>query len=137
MEVYENSFELENTVNKNSTLRIFASNMSSASSLSLASVAAGPRSNQQAVQSIGRRRQRHVSKLAACLACRRREARCDGNRPLCDACGRQGQECDYDVEPELSRYLSMQQKRNAVQARNGNLQNLLHQIRDGGSEDVF
>lgn len=34
----------------------------------------------------------------ACLNCRRKKARCSGERPVCDFCSRLGQECTWDQE---------------------------------------
>lgn len=35
-------------------------------------------------------------KRLACMICRKRKLRCDGNRPRCSTCKRLGHECAYD-----------------------------------------
>lgn len=36
------------------------------------------------------------TKRLACMICRKRKLRCDGNRPRCATCTRLGHECAYD-----------------------------------------
>jgi hypothetical protein len=39
---------------------------------------------------------------------------CDGGRPSCARCGERSIVCEYDVEPDTSRYASMQQKNDVL-----------------------
>lgn len=69
----------------------------------------------------------------ACIACYRQRAKasqllelctkiltltfgqCDGLRPSCARCTKKGVVCDYDVEPDTSRYKSIQRRNDALQ----------------------
>ncbi|KAH7098139.1 hypothetical protein BKA62DRAFT_713964 [Auriculariales sp. MPI-PUGE-AT-0066] len=51
----------------------------------------------------------------ACLHCRKRKMRCDGLKPTCGPCSRNGTECEYEISPYLRQIQQLQDE--AVQLR--------------------
>jgi len=67
---------------------------------------------------------------AACVACQRGKAKCDGTRPSCNRCAKRGHVCEYDVEPDTSRSISMRRKNESLQSELDQLRTLLDYIRN-------
>ncbi|KAM0716502.1 hypothetical protein Q7P37_007947 [Cladosporium fusiforme] len=66
---------------------------------------------------------------AACTTCQRGKAKCDGVRPSCSRCAKRGAICQYDVEPDTSRSISIRRKNETLQSENDQLRSLLDYIR--------
>jgi len=62
---------------------------------------------------------------AACVACQRGKAKCDGIRPACTRCTSKAVACVYDVEIGVSRSQSMRRKNDGLQAEVDRLRELL------------
>lgn len=98
---------------------------------------------------------KRVQVQAACVACHKKKTevckpvlreihglfvltrqQCDGNRPSCARCTKNGALCRYDVEPNTSRFASMQRKNESLQHELELLHKLLVHIRTRSSVEV-
>jgi hypothetical protein len=61
---------------------------------------------------------------------------CDGNRPSCARCEKNGTLCRYDVEPNTSRFASMQRRNESLQYELELLHKLIVHIRTSSSAGV-
>ena len=61
---------------------------------------------------------------------------CDGIRPSCARCGKNGVLCTYDVEPNTSRFASMQRKVETLQYELDLFQRLIVHIRTGSNVEA-
>jgi hypothetical protein len=57
-------------------------------------------------------------------------SKCDGTRPSCNRCAKRGHICEYDVEPDTSRSISMRRKNESLQNELDQLRSLLDYIRN-------
>ncbi|KAM0709751.1 hypothetical protein Q7P35_003791 [Cladosporium inversicolor] len=73
---------------------------------------------------------------AAFTACHKRKTKCDGNRPSCARCEKNGVSCRYDVEPDGSRFASIQRKNESLQYELGLLHKLVVHIRTSSSTEA-
>ncbi|KAG6009652.1 hypothetical protein E4U21_001716 [Claviceps maximensis] len=67
--------------------------------------------------------------LIACDPCRRKKAKCDGQRPVCDRCSRGGSYCKYDADVGESRSAAMKKKYRALNKDFHRLTREVHQLR--------
>jgi hypothetical protein len=97
---------------------------------------------------------KRVQVQAACVPCHKRKTRvcqrvswherisaltfkqCDSNRPSCARCAKNEILCRYDVEPNTSRFASMQRKNESLQYELDLLQKLVVHIRTSSTVDV-
>ncbi|KAG6073827.1 hypothetical protein E4U30_005955 [Claviceps sp. LM220 group G6] len=67
--------------------------------------------------------------LIACDTCRRKKAKCDGQRPICDRCSRCGSHCNYDAEVGESRSAALKKKYRALVRDYNRLAKEAHMLR--------
>ncbi|ATZ55901.1 Bcnit4 [Botrytis cinerea B05.10] len=73
----------------------------------------------------------------ACVACRKRKSKCDGNTPSCAACSSvYGTECVYDPLSDHRRKGVYKEKIDSLKTRNSTLQTLIQAILNAAEEDV-
>ncbi|EDN92766.1 hypothetical protein SS1G_08630 [Sclerotinia sclerotiorum 1980 UF-70] len=73
----------------------------------------------------------------ACVACRKRKSKCDGNTPSCAACSSvYGTECVYDPLSDHRRKGVYKDKIDSLKTRNSTLQTLIQAILNAAEEDV-
>ncbi|KAG4429906.1 Nitrogen assimilation transcription factor nit-4 [Cadophora sp. M221] len=73
----------------------------------------------------------------ACIACRRRKSKCDGNTPSCAACSSvYGTECVYDPNSDHRRKGVYKEKIDSLKTRNSTLQTLVQAILNAAEDDV-
>ncbi|KAH6676612.1 fungal-specific transcription factor domain-containing protein [Halenospora varia] len=73
----------------------------------------------------------------ACIACRRRKSKCDGNTPSCAACSSvYGTECIYDPNSDHRRKGVYKEKIDSLKTRNSTLQTLVQAILNAAEDDV-
>ncbi|KAF2083165.1 hypothetical protein K490DRAFT_76754 [Saccharata proteae CBS 121410] len=73
----------------------------------------------------------------ACIACRRRKSKCDGNTPACAACASvYNTECVYDPGSDHRRKGVYKKDIDNLKTRNSTLQTLVHAILNYPEEDV-
>jgi len=66
---------------------------------------------------------------AACLSCRRGKTKCDGQRSPCQRCVEKGLSCVYDIEPDISHFMSLRRKHRALQTEVNQLHAVIEYIR--------
>lgn len=62
--------------------------------------------------------------LGACVACRKRKSKCDGNRPVCTCCTQKDTECVYELGPNEKPSQAMKRKNEEMQGELSNLRQL-------------
>jgi hypothetical protein len=73
----------------------------------------------------------------ACIACRRRKSKCDGNTPSCAACASvYGTECVYDPSSDHRRKGVYKEKVDSLATRGSTLQTLVQAILNAAEDDV-
>ncbi|CAG8961644.1 hypothetical protein HYFRA_00006181 [Hymenoscyphus fraxineus] len=73
----------------------------------------------------------------ACIACRKRKSKCDGNTPSCAACSSvYGTECVYDPNSDHRRKGVYKEKIDSLKTRNSTLQTLVQAILNAAEDDV-
>lgn len=73
----------------------------------------------------------------ACIACRRRKSKCDGNTPSCAACSSvYGTECIYDPNSDHRRKGVYKEKIDSLKTRSSTLQTLIQAILNAAEDDV-
>lgn len=73
----------------------------------------------------------------ACIACRKRKSKCDGNTPSCAACSSvYGTECVYDPNSDHRRKGVYKEKIDSLKTRNSTLQTLIQAILNASESDV-
>ncbi|KAI9053095.1 hypothetical protein LZ554_003364 [Drepanopeziza brunnea f. sp. 'monogermtubi'] len=73
----------------------------------------------------------------ACIACRRRKSKCDGNTPSCAACSSvYGTECVYDLNSDHRRKGVYREKIDTLKTRTSTLQTLVQAILNAAEDDV-
>ncbi|RDW80481.1 putative pathway-specific regulatory protein nit-4 [Coleophoma crateriformis] len=73
----------------------------------------------------------------ACIACRRRKSKCDGNTPSCAACSSvYGTECVYDPNSDHRRKGVYKEKLDSLKTRNSTLQTLVQAILNATEDEV-
>ncbi|TWU73728.1 hypothetical protein ED733_000251 [Metarhizium rileyi] len=65
----------------------------------------------------------------ACERCRRKKAKCDGERPTCDRCVRNGTRCQYDADVGESRFSALKKKHSALDKEAVQLRKDVHQFK--------
>ncbi|KAG9535784.1 hypothetical protein KCU77_g23525, partial [Aureobasidium melanogenum] len=74
---------------------------------------------------------------SACVACRKRKSKCDGNLPSCAACAQvYNTECVYDPNSDHRRKGVYRSDADSIKTRNSTLQTLIHAILNYPEEDV-
>lgn len=74
---------------------------------------------------------------SACVACRKRKSKCDGNTPACAACSQvYGTECVYNLQSDHRRKGVYRNDADSIKTRNSTLQTLIHAILNYPEEDV-
>ncbi len=53
--------------------------------------------------------------LGACVACRKRKSKCDGNRPVCTCCVQKDTDCVYELAPNEKPSQAMKRKNDEMQ----------------------
>lgn len=80
--------------------------------------------------SISSSKKRAPQTKVACSACRRKRTKCDGRRPVCSTCAattrRSAEECEYDVDPDLTRTAALKKKNSDLLRRSRLLEQLFH-----------
>ncbi|KAF2165368.1 hypothetical protein M409DRAFT_24218 [Zasmidium cellare ATCC 36951] len=72
----------------------------------------------------------------ACWPCRRRKAKCSGERPACAACVRRDVDCSYEHEEGMTRQGSLKLKLDTVTSRAENLEYLFEQLRSRSDNEA-
>lgn len=67
--------------------------------------------------------------LGACVACRKRKSKCDGNRPTCTCCAQKDTECVYELGPNEKPSQAMKRKNEEMQGELSNLRQLYDFLR--------
>lgn len=67
--------------------------------------------------------------LGACVACRKRKSKCDGNRPVCTCCTQKDTECVYELGPNEKPSQAMKRKNEEMQGELSNLRQLYDFLR--------
>jgi hypothetical protein len=67
--------------------------------------------------------------LGACVACRKRKSKCDGNRPVCTCCSQKDTECVYELGPNEKPSQAMKRKNEEMQGELSNLRQLYDFLR--------
>ncbi|KAF1928400.1 uncharacterized protein M421DRAFT_63540 [Didymella exigua CBS 183.55] len=67
--------------------------------------------------------------LGACVACRKRKSKCDGNRPICTCCSQKDTECVYELGPNEKPSQAMKRKNEEMQGELSNLRQLYDFLR--------
>ncbi|EFY85809.1 C6 transcription factor, putative [Metarhizium acridum CQMa 102] len=65
----------------------------------------------------------------ACERCRRKKAKCDGERPNCNRCVRNGATCQYDADVGESRAAALKKKYSALEKEAAQLSKAVHQLK--------
>jgi hypothetical protein len=74
---------------------------------------------------------------SACVACRKRKSKCDGNTPACAACSQvYNTECVYSLASDLRRKGVYRSDADSLKTRNTTLQTLIHAILNYPEESV-
>ncbi|PSN58515.1 hypothetical protein BS50DRAFT_580674, partial [Corynespora cassiicola Philippines] len=67
---------------------------------------------------------KRIVTLAACIACRKRKSKCDGNRPACTCCLKKRTPCVFDVKPEERPSQAVIRRNEEMQVELSNLRRL-------------
>ncbi|KAF2269450.1 hypothetical protein CC78DRAFT_575010 [Lojkania enalia] len=67
--------------------------------------------------------------LGACVACRKRKSKCDGQRPVCACCTQKDTECVYELGPNEKPSQAIKRKNEEMQAELSNLRHLYEFLR--------
>jgi hypothetical protein len=67
--------------------------------------------------------------LGACVACRKRKSKCDGNRPICTCCVQKDTTCVYELGPNEKPSQAMKRKNEEMQGELSNLRQLYDFLR--------
>lgn len=67
--------------------------------------------------------------LGACVACRKRKSKCDGNRPTCTCCSQKDTDCVYELGPNEKPSQAMKRKNEEMQGELSNLRQLYDFLR--------
>ncbi|KAF2728171.1 hypothetical protein EJ04DRAFT_109897 [Polyplosphaeria fusca] len=67
--------------------------------------------------------------LGACVACRKRKSKCDGQRPICSCCSQKDTECLYELGPNEKPSQAMKRKNEEMQGELSNLRHLYDFLR--------
>ncbi|KAH8731934.1 hypothetical protein GQ44DRAFT_766978 [Phaeosphaeriaceae sp. PMI808] len=67
--------------------------------------------------------------LGACVACRKRKSKCDGNRPICTCCTQKDTNCLYELGPNEKPSQAMKRKNEEMQGELSNLRQLYDFLR--------
>ncbi|KAF2626280.1 hypothetical protein BU25DRAFT_440684 [Macroventuria anomochaeta] len=67
--------------------------------------------------------------LGACVACRKRKSKCDGNRPVCTCCAQKDTQCVYELGPNEKPSQAMKRKNEEMQGELSNLRQLYDFLR--------
>ncbi|KAF2826881.1 hypothetical protein CC86DRAFT_406123 [Ophiobolus disseminans] len=67
--------------------------------------------------------------LGACVACRKRKSKCDGNRPICTCCTQKDTGCVYELGPNEKPSQAMKRKNEEMQGELSNLRQLYDSLR--------
>lgn len=67
--------------------------------------------------------------LGACVACRKRKSKCDGNRPNCTCCVQKDTDCVYELGPNEKPSQAMKRKNEEMQGELTNLRQLYDFLR--------
>ncbi|TDZ32711.1 Nitrogen assimilation transcription factor nit-4 [Colletotrichum trifolii] len=92
----------------------------------------GSGSRSQSADSAGDAKPRAASKrqviAVACDNCRRRKAKCDGNRPKCQHCTKRGVECHYEANQGETVSLALKRKANVLETENAQYRDLFRMV---------
>lgn len=75
--------------------------------------------------------------LGACVACRKRKSKCDGNRPICTCCSQKDTECIYELGPNEKPSQAMKRKNEEMQGELSNLRQLYDFLRLRPENEAF
>jgi hypothetical protein len=90
-------------------------------------------------------------RLGACIACREKKSKCDGNRPVCECCVQRETDCMYELAPNESPSDARKRKNEHIQSEisasrrlisslrscpEQEALNILHRIRGGPSDPL-
>ncbi|RBR11771.1 hypothetical protein FVER53590_30403 [Fusarium verticillioides] len=71
---------------------------------------------------------------SACLECRKRKAKCDGQKPVCISCSKNDRECVYDSDIRELRVRSLQQANQKLQDELAAAKLLMRQMANGSAQ---
>lgn len=75
--------------------------------------------------------------IVACVNCRRRKTKCDGQRPQCSQCkARDGTQCHYDMNEEQRRLTYLRENVEQLHEEKNSLENLIHNLRVSSEEEA-
>lgn len=75
--------------------------------------------------------------LGACVACRKRKSKCDGNRPNCTCCVQKDTDCVYELGPNEKPSQAMKRKNEEMQGELSNLRQLYDFLRLRPEEEAM
>ncbi|KAF6824341.1 C6 transcription factor [Colletotrichum musicola] len=89
-------------------------------------------SRSQSADSSGEAKPRAASKrqviAVACDNCRRRKAKCDGNRPKCQHCAKRGVDCHYEANQGETVSLALKRKASVLENENAQYRDLFRMV---------
>ncbi|KAF5716155.1 nitrogen assimilation transcription factor nit-4 [Fusarium mundagurra] len=71
---------------------------------------------------------------SACLECRKRKAKCNGQKPVCVSCSKHDRECVYDSDIRESRVRGLQQANQELQDELAAAKRLMRQMASGSAQ---
>jgi len=76
-------------------------------------------------------------KLAvACGACRQRKQKCDGQRPVCTPCRSRSTECQYETQPDETRYTAIKRRTDNLEKEAQDYREVLTNFRVRSEEEA-
>lgn len=75
--------------------------------------------------------------LGACVACRKRKSKCDGNRPVCTCCTQKDTSCVYELGPNEKPSQAMKRKNEEMQGELSNLRQLYEFLRHQPEQEAM
>jgi hypothetical protein len=88
-----------------------------------------------APQMVGRKKKPDPVK-SACLHCRRRKAKCSGERPVCQPCEKRDLACQWQTPEGLTRSEGLEHELQSVKRRTDDLRMLLRGMKAGSDEEA-
>ncbi|KIW03216.1 uncharacterized protein PV09_05440 [Verruconis gallopava] len=76
--------------------------------------------------------------IVACVNCRRRKTKCDGQRPVCAQCqARDGAQCHYDMNEEQRRLTYLRENVEQLHEEKSALESLIHNLRISPEDEAI
>jgi hypothetical protein len=72
--------------------------------------------------------------VAACQRCQRRKCKCNGARPVCEACSDRDEKCSYDVSEGIPQRNRFKQKYQALESKLNDSESLISKLTHSNEE---